>query len=98
MNPVAESPILNYFLHVGRPHGILLSLLGFWVFLVTPPQCYPPPNGAKFFAHDLCLWGGKLNGDYLINVTNMFANSNCAIKEDPDLNAVPKGPFCVQCY
>lgn len=44
---------------------------------------------------DLCAWGDVMRPD--ANVANMFRGTNCPETGDPNLTAIPPGPFCVPC-
>jgi len=52
-------------------------------------------TGAKSFQQNLCDWGSRLNTSAL--VTDAFVKSGCPNISDPNLTAVPKGPFCHVC-
>jgi surface protein len=43
------------------------------------------------FNQNLCAWSNKTGK--LTNATDMFALTNCPFKSDPNLTAVPRGPF-----
>lgn len=58
----------------------------FYVYLVL----------SSAFHQNLCPWGDYAN--QFDSVENMFYGTNCLKEEDPDLSAVPPGPFCSVCH
>ena len=56
----------------------------FWMF-----------NGATSFNQDLCPWGNKIQSS--ARVIEMFEDSGCPQKGDPNLSSSPISPFCHVC-
>jgi hypothetical protein len=52
-------------------------------------------NGALSFNQSLCLWYEKISLDPFPAVIDMFSNSNCAEKSNPDFGT--KLSFCDTC-
>ena len=52
-------------------------------------------SGASAFNSSLCAWGSQLSAT--TNVTGMFLNTSCLVMDDPDLDRVPRAPFCHVC-
>lgn len=53
-------------------------------------------NGAELFNQDLCEWGPRFTKRF-VSVGRAFADTNCSDPEDPNMTAVPRGPFCYPC-
>jgi hypothetical protein len=52
------------------------------------------------FRQDLCSWGPALAhraDSTFIDITLMFAGTDCPSEASPVLGAVPPGPFCFSC-
>ena len=48
-----------------------------------------------FFRQNLCAWGRSIIPSAI--VSSMFDQSGCPVTDDPDLDGVPRGPFCFGC-
>jgi Mycoplasma protein of unknown function, DUF285 len=51
--------------------------------------------GDNEFNQDLCAWSNKISNTTYVD--EMFYSTNCSVQSNPDLNAVPRGPFCFNC-
>lgn len=57
-------------------------------------------QGAVGFQQNLCEWGRELGEGSNVtedSVTAMFALSGCPIKQSPNVQVSPPGPFCFDC-
>jgi len=53
-------------------------------------------SAANAFSRDLCSWGPLL--DTSLDLSFMFSFTRCPVDNiDPDLTAIPPGPFCYPC-